>query len=198
DFGLQISASDLPRGNHEVLTSYLGKPNGKWDVIQAYWRLEPRVSVRWTVNSRSSLKAAVARHSQYIHQLSNATSSLPTDAWVLSSNNVKPQQADQYSIGYYYNWTTRPYNFSLETYYKDLFHQMDYRDGADLPADDHIDAELVFGIGRAYGVEALFKKERGAWNGWLAYSWSKSERLFEHLNQGNWFHARQDRTQDSS
>lgn len=199
DFGINTADLEIPRGvSRQDVAALLGAPYHKWNVVQRYWTLEPRLSLSYRLNEVSSVKAAMSRNSQFIHQLSNATSSLPTDSWVLSSNNVKPQLADQVSLGYYRNFGGDRYEFSVESYYKDMRNQIEYRDGADLPANDHLDAELVFGIGRSYGVEWYLKKQTGHWHGWLSYALSKSERRFDALNGGQWFNARQDRTHDFS
>lgn len=199
DFDLEPGQLEIPPGvGRDEIVALLGTPYGKRDVVHRYWALEPRLSLNYRLDEQSSLKAAVTRNSQFIHQLSNATSSLPTDSWVLSSNNVKPQFADQFSVGYYRNFAGDAYEFSVESYYKDMRNQIEYRDGADLPTNDHLDAELVFGIGRSYGVEWHLKKQRGRWHGWLSYALSKSERKFDQLNGGRWFNARQDRTHDFS
>lgn len=163
-----------------------------------YLSLEPRVSLNFKTNQQSSVKAAYNRTSQMIHQLSNATSSLPTDAWVLSNDRIAPQYADQFSIGYYRTLYNNQYEASVEAYYKNMQNQIDYRDAADLQANNDLEAELVFGKGRAYGLEWLLRKNRGKWNGWISYTLSKSERKFDQINSGSWFNARQDRTHDLS
>lgn len=165
---------------------------------QHYLTWEPRFSASYLLNDAASFKAAYSRNSQLLHQLTNTTSSLPTDAWILSSERVKPQLSDQYSLGFYRNFDQNLYEFSVEAYYKDMYNQIDYRDAANLQANAYVEDELVFGIGRSYGIEWYLKKQRGRWNGWIACTWSKSERRFDDINQGNWFHARQDRTHDLS
>ena len=165
---------------------------------QHYFVLEPRISSSFRLNESSSFKIAFNRTSQFLHQLTNTTSSLPTDAWVLSSRRVKPQLADQLSLGYYRNLAGLDYEFSVETYYKNMRNQIDYRDAADLQANNQLEEELVFGDGRAYGVEWYLKKNHGRLNGWISYALSKSERQFDDINKGAWFNARQDRTHDLS
>lgn len=167
-------------------------------VAQHYLTLEPRLSMNYKLSEVSSIKGSYSRNAQFLHQLSNATSSLPTDTWVMSSNNVKPQLADQVALGYYRNFNNNQYEFSVESYYKYMDNQIEFRDGADLQANKHLEADLVYGIGRAYGLEWYLKKHSGALNGWISYSLSKSERKFDAINDGRWFNARQDRTHDFS
>jgi len=165
-------------------------------IVKRYVYLEPRFSVNYSLTNNSSIKASYNRNTQNIHQLTNTTSTLPTDAWVLSSNNIQPQIADQGAIGYYRNFADNQYEFSAEFYYKDMQHQIDYKNAADLQANEHVEAELVFGKGKAYGMELFFKKKAGKWNGWISYTLSRSKRKFDAINQGQWFAARQDRIHD--
>ncbi|HZH55386.1 MAG TPA: TonB-dependent receptor, partial [Sphingobacteriaceae bacterium] len=134
------------------------------DAEQTYLSAEPRLAFNFKLGRQSSIKTSYNRNSQFLHQLTNTTSSLPTDAWVLSSERVKPQLADQYALGYYRNFSADLYEFSMEVYYKDMQNQIDYRDAADLQANARVEEELVFGIGRSYGVEWYLKKQRGRWN----------------------------------
>lgn len=175
-----------------------GRRYERGDVVQYYFNLEPRLSMSYQLHRNNSVKLSYNRNVQHLHQLTNSTSSLPTDAWVMSSNNIKPQMADQAAIGYYQNFSDDRYEFSVESYYKRMQNQIDYRNAADLQANEHIEAELLYGIGRAYGAELLLKKREGQLNGWLSYTLSRSERRFDDINQGNWFAARQDRTHDVS
>lgn len=181
----------------------LGNPvNEKYypgrNVVSNYMNIEPRLSMSYLLNNSNSVKASYNRIAQNLHQLTNTTSSLPTDQYIISSNNVKPQIADLIAVGYFQNFKDNQYEFSFETYYKWLGNQIDFRNGADLQANVHLEGELLNGIGRAYGMEWLVKKNKGKWNGWLSYSLSKSERKFEEINEGTWFNSRQDRTHDIS
>lgn len=169
---------------------------GSGAVVEHYFNLEPRFSVNYLLTKNSSIKASYNRNTQNIHQLTNATSTLPTDAWVLSSNNIKPQLADQGAFGYYRNFDDNKYEFSAEVYYKAMQHQIDYKNAADLQANENVEAELVYGVGKAYGLELYLKKKSGRLNGWVSYTLSRSKRKFDAINQGQWFAARQDRIHD--
>ncbi|AIM36546.1 collagen-binding protein [Sphingobacterium sp. ML3W] len=171
---------------------------GKNKVIKNYLTFEPRLSLNYMFNDMQSVKASFNRNSQNLHQLTNTTSSLPTDQFVLSSNNIKPQLASQVSLGYFQNFQDAKYEASVETYYKDLQNQIDFKNGADLQANEMLDGELLFGKGRAYGVEWFLKKNKGKLTGWLSYTLSKSERQFDQINAGEWFNARQDKTHNVS
>lgn len=168
------------------------------EILKHYLYLEPRLSMSYLLNRENSLKASYNRVVQNLHQLTNTTSSLPTDQYVVSSLNIKPQIVDQVSVGYFQNFADNTYEFSTELYYKHMGNQIDYRNGADLQANRFLEGELLFGIGRAYGVEWLLRKQKGRLNGWISYTLSKSQRQFDQINDGQWFNARQDRTHDIS
>ncbi len=166
--------------------------------VASYWNLEPRVSLSYQVGEGKSVKVSYNRNVQNLHLISNSTSSNPTDLWLPGSNNIKPEIADQVSAGYYQNFKDNEYEFSGETYYKNLLHQIDYRNGANLDANDHIESELIYGSGRAYGLELLLKKKTGRLTGWIAYTLSKTERSFAAVNNGDYYNAKQDKTHDLS
>lgn len=150
------------------------------------------------MDTKSSVKASYNRIYQYLHLLSNSTSGTPTDIWTPSSPLIKPQIADQFSIGYFKNFKNNQFEFSVEAYYKKLDNQLDYEDGASVLLNEDIESELVFGKGRSYGAEVLLRKTKGRLTGWIGYTLSKSEKQFDAINTGGWFSARQDRTHDIS
>jgi len=171
---------------------------GSWESIQYYHGLEPRLSMSYVLTEKNSIKASYNRNLQFIHQLSNSTTSSPTDVWVPSSNNIKPQIADQVALGYYHNFRDNMFRTSTEIYYKDLQNQIDYRTGAQTVLNDLVEGELVFGDGRAYGLELQIEKKKGKLTGWISYTLSRSLRTFADIDNGNEFPARQDRIHDIS
>lgn len=169
----------------------------KGDFVKTYFNPEPRVSISYSTGESSSVKASYVRNVQNLHLLSNSVSSNPTDKWVASTNIIKPEISDQVALGYYRNFGNGDYELSTEVYYKDLQNQIDYRDGADIfTNEDAIESQLLFGKGRAYGIENLLKKTRGRFTGWISYTLSKTERKIDGINNNNWYNARQDRTHD--
>ncbi len=172
--------------------------HGKGEFYNSFLGLEPRVNATYLLNDASSIKASYNRIYQYLHLLSNSNSGTPTDLWIPSSKLVKPQIADQVAFGYFRNFKDNMYEFSVEGYYKNLQNQVDYEDGAEAFLNPDIEAELVFGKGRAYGAEFFLRKNKGKLTGWISYTLSKSERQFDEISGGKWFSARQDRTHDVS
>ncbi len=200
--GLRATAFSVMGGGDYFAVNEEGKVTDtlsykKGEVVKTYFNLEPRLAASFVFNPRSSVKAAYARNVQNLHLLSNSTSSSPTDKWVASTNIIKPEISDQVSIGYYKNLEGSRYEITVETYYKTMQNQIDYRDGANIfQNNDAIETELLFGKGRAYGIEWLFKKKAGKLTGWLSYTLSKTERKINGINSNNWYRARQDRTHD--
>lgn len=203
-YGLRASSFSV-LGNDQNLYSY--SSNG--DVadtmvydnnsfVKTYPILEPRISMSYVYSKTASFKAAYARNAQYIHLVSNTTTTSPTDLWIPSSLNTKPELADQVSFGWFKNFKENEYEMNIETYYKSMQNQIDYRNGANLQANELIEGELLYGIGRAYGLEFIFKKKVGKLTGWVGYTLSKTERKVVGINNDEWYVAKQDRTHDVS
>ncbi len=202
-YGLRLSAfSVLGPGDfydmndkHEVVDT-VSYASGKF--VKTYLNLEPRLSMAYKLNNESSIKAAYARTTQSMHLLSSSTFSSPYDRWVSTSNNIKPQIGDQYTLGYFRNFANNLFEFSAEVYYKDMRNQIDYKDNAQTFDNDDVETELLFGKGRAYGIELMLKKRVGKLTGWIGYTLSKSEKQIDGINNNEWYDAVQDRTHDIS
>ncbi len=168
------------------------------EIIKTYKNLEPRFSLNYIINKQNSVKFAYTRNAQYIHLLSNSTSSTPADVWYPTTKLVPPGIADLFSVGYYKNLNNNMFETSFELYYKDLQNVIDYRNGANIMVNKYLEAELVYGDGRSYGAEFYIKKQTGKLTGWISYTWSKTERIFDEINNGAAFPAKHDRTHDFS
>ncbi len=166
--------------------------------IKTYTAVEPRLAASVLLDATSSIKTAYTRTAQYLHLLSNSTATNPSDLWIPSSNNVKPQYADQVSAGYFRNFSNSEYEASLELYYKNMQNLIDYKNGADLQLNPTVESLLLNGRGWSYGAEFLLKKKYGDISGWLGYTLSRTEEQFPEINNGQAFPARQDRTHDIS
>lgn len=170
----------------------------KGESIQTYSNLEPRAAIKYEIDTDKSIKASYNRTSQYIHLLSNTVASTPVDIWLPSTNNIKPQMADQFAIGYFNNFKNNTYEASLEFYYKKMDHQIDYVDGADLILNELVESQIIEGEGRAYGMELLVKKNKGDFTGWVSYTLGRSERLVDGINNDEWYPNRFDQTHNLS
>ena len=171
--------------------------------IQNYTHFEPRLTLSYGANEYS-LKVSYNRINQYLHLISNTNSPTPLDVWAPSGPYIKPQQLDQWAFGYFKKYNTS-YSLQTEVFYKDIKNRLDYIDGADLVANEAIERVLLKGKSRAYGLEILFKKSQGAFQGWLAYTLSKSEQQTPGIgqgdpgiNQGEWYDTPYDKTHDLS
>ncbi|MDM1553548.1 MULTISPECIES: TonB-dependent receptor [Chryseobacterium] len=167
---------------------------------KTYTNLEPRITANYRINEVSSIKGGYSRNTQNLHLLSNSSSGNPTDQWIGSSYSVKPEIADQVSMGYSRNFNNNNYELNAEVYYKSMQNQIDFKNGAQIgfsTAAD-VESELLFGKGRAYGLELIAKKKSGKLTGWISYTLSKTERKIDGINDNQWYNARMDKTHDLS
>ncbi len=202
DYGLRISAYSIMGGdqynvynNNAITQSILLQKN---EFGKTYMNVEPRFTSNYRINDLSSVKIAYARNVQHLHLLSNATAASPSDQWIGNSYNIKPELADQTSIGYARNFKNNTYELGAELYYKRMQNQLDYKDGTNINTIADVESSLLYGVGRAYGFEFLAKKKIGLFSGWISYTLSKTERKIDGINDGNWYNAKQDRTHDVS
>lgn len=168
------------------------------EFAKTYFMLEPRIGANYLLNEKSSIKASYARNTQNLHLLSNSTSGNPTDLWIPNSNNIKPELADQFSVGYFRNFKDNAYEFSTELYYKSMQNQIDYKDGAEIQFNENVESQLLVGKGRAYGAELFLKKSEGQFRGWVSYTLSRVEKKIPGINNDKYYPAKQDRTHDIS
>ncbi len=175
---------------------------GKGEVINTYHGPEYRVALRLGLTNQSSLKLSYNSLRQYIHMLSNTTAISPTDTWKLSDPNIKPQIGEQFSLGYYKNFKDGIIETSIETYYKKTKNYLDYKSGANLIMNHHIETDVFNTEGQAYGVEVMVKKTHGKLNGWMSYTYSRSllrqddPLAGETINNGDWYPSNFDQPHD--
>ncbi len=181
--------------------------------LATFSNFEPRLSLSYTFGPNSSVKASYTRLAQYLHLLSNTSSPTPLDVWTPSGPYVEPQLLDQYAVGYFQNIKNGEYSLETEAFYKDIQNRIDYIDGANLIANDAIEQVILNGEARAYGLELLLRKNEGRFQGWLAYTLSRSEQrtpgrtpTFDNgrsnvetgINFGEWYSTPFDKTHDIS
>lgn len=167
-------------------------------VVKSYGGIEPRATIRISVDENSSIKAAITRNMQYIHLVNNAGSTLPTDIWVPSTLRVKPQTGWQYSTGYFRNFKNNMFETSVELYYKTMHNQIEYKEGYTPNTLTDPEESFVFGKGWGYGAEFFVNKVKGRLTGWVGYTLSWAWRKFPDLNSGLKYPARYDRRHDLS
>lgn len=163
-----------------------------------YVNPEPRLSLKFTLDDASSLKASYNRMVQNLHLISNTSSPTPLDVWLPSSKYIKPLIADQVALGYFRNFKNNTFETSAEIYYKDMRNVLDYKDGAELFLNEDIETELLHGDGYAYGLELLVKKQEGKVTGWVSYTLARSMRKIPGINDGKAYPSAYDRTHDVS
>lgn len=179
-------------GSREVIESFNG--------LQG---LEPRLGINYKATENSAIKASYNRMRQYIHLISNTTSSLPIDTWRPAGRYIDPGTADQIALGWNRNFKNGEWQLSVETYYKSMRDLVDFKNGAQPTGVDNIEVALMTGRGRSYGVEMQLDKKVGQLTGWIAYTYSRSELQVdlgatpdEWINLGEWYSAAQDKPHD--
>jgi len=169
----------------------------KGELMQSYFSLEPRLSMNYRLGEFSAVKASFNRITQYLHLLSSSTSGQPTDTWVPSSTNVEPVTVNQYSAGYYRNFLDNNLEVSVEAYYKDMHKVTDYEDGTNVFFNEDIEASIVSGDGRSYGLEFYLKKKYGKLTGWFSYTLARTEILIPEISP-RWYPTSYDKTHDAA
>jgi outer membrane cobalamin receptor len=181
--------------NYEVVDSTVYKGG---DIFNTYYNLEPRLNIRYIVNEKNAFKASYNRTAQYLQLASNSTASFPIDLWFMSNPNIKPQKADQVALGYFRNFKENSIEFSVELFYKKMYNTIDYKDHAELVAQEHLDGELRIGSARSYGAEFLLRKQSGKLTGWLSYAYIRTFRDIPEINQGKEFNPPYDKPHNIS
>lgn len=167
---------------------------GSGERLADFNNFEPRISLSYALNDEQSIKASYNRMAQYIHIVSNSQSPTPMDIWTPSGPFIKPQILDQYALGYFRNFNNKLYSLESEVFYKRVKNRIDYVDGADLLANNNIEQVILNGKARAYGLELLFRKNKGDFTGWAAYTLSRAEQKTVGRSEeepgianGNWY-----------
>ncbi|MCH8905310.1 MAG: TonB-dependent receptor plug domain-containing protein, partial [Bacteroidetes bacterium] len=169
----------------------------RYEVFNRYNNPEPRISLRWSIDSVSSVKTSYGRTVQYLQLLSNSVSPFTSlEVWLPSGPNIKPQKADQVALGYYRKFMKAKSEFSAEVYYKLMYNQIDYEDHANLLLNPAIEGELRFGTGTAYGLELMMQRRQGRLTGWIAYTLSRAILEIEGINNDQPYPAFYDRPHD--
>ncbi|MBN1822288.1 MAG: TonB-dependent receptor [Prolixibacteraceae bacterium] len=171
----------------------------KWEKIDnPFINIEPRFSIKYTLDSESSVKASYNRMVQNLHLISNTNSPTPLDIWLPTSKYIKPLIADQIAVGYFRNFKNNAFETSAELYYKNMKNVLDYKDGAELFLNEDLETELLTGTGYSYGLELLMKKQEGRITGWASYTLAKTMRKIPGINDGKAYPSAYDRTHDVS
>lgn len=169
-------------------------------VIKAYGGFEPRLGMRYAVNENTSFKAGYNLMRQYMQVVTNTTTPLPTSRWKTSDTHIRPQVSHLFTAGWFRNSKNGGYEFSMEGYYRNTQHIIDYKPGADFLLQSYPETQLLQGANRSYGLELMLTKKRGELTGWINYTYSRSlnhvyegPSAREQVNLGRWYPANYDR-----
>ncbi|MCB0689699.1 MAG: TonB-dependent receptor [Saprospiraceae bacterium] len=165
-------------------------------IVKTYQNFQPRLSFRYNITSTSSIKGGYGRSVQYINQIYNSETPTPTSFWQLSTPYIKPQLAHNFSIGYFQNFNDNLWITSIETFYRNIDRLFDFKGFADLLVNQHLETELLSGIGRSYGIELSVQRQVGTLHGWLNYTYSRAQRKIGAINNGQWYSSNFDKPHD--
>jgi hypothetical protein len=192
--GLRLSTfSNIGPGTQYVFDPFTHLPvdstvYNSGQFMQNFINLNPRVSVSYSTGTGHKVKASYTNMVQYLHKASNSTLGMPTDIWFPANNNIPPQLAHQFSIGYGFSWGAG-YTASIEPYYKKLYRQIDFRDNADLFVNPYLDSEICSGNGQSKGIELMLEKMQGRFTGRLSYTLSKTTFTIDGVNNNREYAA---------
>ncbi|WP_052273198.1 TonB-dependent receptor [Flavihumibacter solisilvae] len=202
--GFRYSYFNQVGPTERVLYGANGAPTGetesfkKGESIARYQYPEPRISVLYKTSNASSIKMSYTRTTQYLHLATTSAATFPSDLWVPVSRLIRPGRAEQVAAGFFKGFGKGRYEISMEAYYKTMTNQLEFKPGAQLLLNQNIEGEMVFGSGKAYGIEFFLQKKKGKLNGWIGYTLSRTTRTFPGMNDGKPFPYRYDRTHDMS
>lgn len=190
-----VYASGVPKSTASIVDTLHYNNNDK--IYQASG-VEPRLALRYSINEVSSVKASYNRMSQFINLISNTSVISPTDVWKLSSTNFQPVLCDQYLAGYFRNFNKNAIEASVEMYYKNLKHVIEYKNGAQVFMNEHLETDLLDAKAYGYGIELYVKKNNGRFTGWISYTYARSMHKTsgstkeEQINQNRYFASNYD------
>lgn len=167
---------------------------GRGNIYNTYTGWEPRAGLVFRLTEDSSFKGSFSRNVQYIQLANNSASGTPLDVWFAAGPNVKPQTVNSWSAGYFHNFNDNMYETSVELYYKDMDNVIDFKEHANMMMNRHIEGEIRTGVGTAYGIEFMVRKNSGKLNGFVNYTLSRSERTIPGINGGKTYLAPYDKT----
>ncbi len=194
--GTAYTFGDAPPGQRRLPADT--RTYRQWETIKAYVNPEPRIALNYRFSPQMAVKASYNRMAQYIHLISNTTAATPVDIWTPSTNNLRPQLADQWALGVFHNFNDNMYEITVETYYKSIRNLVDYIDGADLILNVLLEGDLLSGRGRAYGLELQWGKTKGRLTGWMSYTLARTERRVAGINRDRWYPSRHDQLHNLS
>ncbi|MFT3705871.1 MAG: TonB-dependent receptor [Agriterribacter sp.] len=202
--GLRYSYFNQVGPTERVIYDDNGAPTGevekytKGESIARYHYPEPRISALYKLPDNASIKLSYTNTVQYLHLATTSAATFPSDLWIPVSKLVKPGKAQQVALGYFRDLKNGAYEISAEAYYKTMSNQIEFKPGAQLLLNQNLEGEMIFGSGKAYGIEFFVQKKTGKLNGWIGYTLSRAERTFPEMNNGKPFPYRYDRTHDLS
>lgn len=168
----------------------------KGEFFNRYNGFEPRIALNYTINDANSFKFSYSRTMQYLQLASNSSAGTPLDIWFPASPNIKPQLSDQVSGGFFRNFFSNRLETSIELYYKKMRQSIDFADHAQLLLNRFLEGEIRTGIATSAGAELFLKYTDKKFSGWISYTYSRTIRYFDDINNGVPYSAPYDKPHD--
>ena len=201
------------RANHFVLVGPFTQPNFEPNSetiasttvfeagagVKTYNSIEPRIGMNFALGESSAIKASYSRLHQYLQNIFNTTTPLPTSRWKTSDPLIKPQESNSFGLGWYQGLSDDDMEISIEGFYRTTRNNLTYKAGADFFLEPFVQRDVLQGEGRAYGIEFSFRKPLGPFNGWANYTFSRSllrtqgTAFRERINDNQWYPSEFDR-----
>ncbi|KQB40597.1 TonB-dependent receptor plug domain-containing protein [Flavobacterium aquidurense] len=164
----------------------------------SYLHFQPRVLLNYKANEKYSFYGSYNRQYQYLSLITTSSVGIPTDFWIASSDGIKPQSSDEFSIGSNQN-ISKSISSSFGGFYRFMKDLLEYPYGiTQFNETTTLKNDLLVGKGKAYGLEMMLRKNNGKFTGWMSYTLSWSDRNFDELNNGNTYFAKYDRRHNLS
>ncbi len=171
---------------------------GRGDFFNTYRGLEPRLAMNYTIDENNSVKLSYSRTLQYLQLASNSSAGTPLDIWFPASPNIKPQLSNQIATGYFRNFLDNRLETSFEFYYKRMNRSIDFAEHAQLILNKYLEGEIRIGSASSFGAELFMKYNDQKFSGWISYTYSRTIRYFDDINNGKPYSAPYDKPHDLS
>lgn len=172
--------------------SAVGEPAPSF-VSRNYLSFEPRASLRYNIDPQHNIKAGAGISTQNLHAIRSNNTSMPFDRYAITSNDVRPERAVNYGIGYAGMTHDAAFDWSVDGYWKTIDNVYDYLDGQTMFSLVNLEKIIKGGKSRSYGVELMLRKNTGRLTGWLSYTFSRTQTRIDGINDGRWYNASNDR-----
>lgn len=156
---------------------------------------DPAASVVWDAGKAGTFSLRSSIKHQFLHRSGISDMGLPTEFWFSADQQFPAQYAYTASLGYETYLFNKMLHVSFETYYKRLYHQLEYSGNVldVLYSTYDLHSMLLQGHGYNYGINVQVEKRKGKLTGWVSYSLGRAMRQFDDPRYNGWYPANHER-----